>query len=130
MRIFLIHKQKPFQTMQTLENIYKFKTRNFTISVDAIEEIDPDFSFDESGEAAEMINRGDFLCFSVRVSLSFRDLDIAEDYLGNCIHENFRGFRDNIGSKRGGYGSYFSDMVRQVIREGRERMKDIPTLRK
>ena len=36
--------------MQTLENIYTFKTRNFTIRVDAVEETNPDFSFDDSDE--------------------------------------------------------------------------------
>ena len=116
--------------MQTLETIYTFRTRNFCVKVEALPEYEPDLSFDESGETAEMIERGDWLCFSVRASLSFRDSGIAEDYLGNCIYANFRDFRDNIGSKRGGYGSYFSDMVRQVIREGRGQMKDIPALRR
>lgn len=117
--------------MKILENIYKFRTRNFTIRVDAMEEIDPDFSFDESGETQEMIERGDLLCFCVRASLSFRNSDIAHDYLGNCIYENFHDFRDNIGiNKHKGCNSCFSDMVRQVIKEGREQMKDIPTLRK
>jgi hypothetical protein len=113
--------------MQTLETIYTFRTRDFCVKVEALPEYDPDLSFDESGETAEMIERGDWLCFAVRASLSFRDSDIAEDYLGNCIYENFRDFRDNIGSKD---GSYFSDMVRQVIKEGREHIKSIPTLRR
>jgi hypothetical protein len=112
--------------MQTLETIYAFRTRNFCVKVESLPEYDPDLSFDESGEAAEMIERGDWLCFSVRASLSFRDSDIAEDFLGNCIYENFHDFRDNIGNKN----SYFSNMVRQVIKEGREQMKNIPTLRR
>jgi len=116
--------------MQTLETIYTFRTRDFCVKVEAVPEYDPDLSFDESGETAEMIERGDWLCFAVRASLSFRDSDIAEDFLGNCIYENFHDFRDNIGSKRGGYGSYFSDMIRQVIKEGREHLQSIPTLRR
>ena len=70
--------------MNTLENIYTFNTRNFTISVDAMEENYPDFSFDDTGETQEMIERGDWLCFAVRASVSFRGSDISEDYLGNC----------------------------------------------
>jgi len=117
--------------MQTLETIYTFRTRNFCVKVEALPEYNPDLSFDESGETAEMIESGGWLCFSVRASLSFRDSDIAEDYLGNCIYENFRDFRDNIGiAKHKGCGSYFSNMVRQVIKEGREQMKDIPALRR
>lgn len=46
--------------MQTLENIYTFNTRNFTVKVDAMQEEYPDFSFDETGEAQEMIERGIF----------------------------------------------------------------------
>lgn len=116
--------------MQTLENIYTFNTRNFSVRVDALEEPDPDFSFDDTGEAQEMIERGDWLCFSVRASVSFRGVAIARDYLGNCIYQNFRDFRDNIGSKRAGYGSYFSDMVRESIREARKTLSEMPTLRK
>ncbi len=121
--------------MKTLENIYTFNTRNFTIRVDAMEEIDPDFSFDDTEETQEMIERGDWLCFAVRASVSFRnngsmyanaDVEIAEDYLGNCIHENIRDFRDNIGVVR---GSYFSDMVRNVIREARKTLSEMPKLR-
>jgi hypothetical protein len=117
--------------MQTLETIYTFRTRNFCVKVEALPEYEPDLSFDESGETAEMIERGDWLCFSVRASLSSHNSDIAEDYLGNCIYENFSDFRDNIGiGKHKGCGSYFSDMVRQVIKEGRENMANTPTLRK
>ena len=117
--------------MQTLENIYTFKTRNFTIRVDAMEEINPDFSFDDTGETQEKIKSGEWLCFCVRASLSFRNSNISEDYLGNCIHANFRDFRDHLGIKKhANCGSYFSDMVRQVIKEGREQMENIPTLRK
>lgn len=116
--------------MQTLENIYTFNTRNFSVSVDAMEEPFPDFSFDETGETAEMIKQGYWLCFAVKVTLSFRGIKIAEDYLGQCIHENTRDFRDHFGiAKHKGAGSYFSDMIRNVISEGREAMANMPQLR-
>ena len=126
--------------MNTLENIYTFKTRNFTIRVDAVEEIDPDFSFDESGETQEMIERGDWVCFAVRASVSFRNngsryananVEIGEDYLGNCIHENIRDFRDHLGIKKhANRGSYFTDMIRESIREARKTLSEMPKLRK
>jgi len=113
--------------MQTLENIYTFNTRNFTVTVDAMEEPFPDFSFDETGETAEMIERGDWLCFAVKATLSFRGMEIAEDYLGRCIYENTRDFRDHLGiAKHKGVGSYFSDMIRNVISEGRNTLALIP----
>jgi len=115
--------------MNTLENIYTFNTRNFTVTVDAMEEDYPDFSFDETGETQEMIERGDWLCFAVKVTLSFRGMEIAEDYLGQCIHENTRDFRDHFGiRKHKGVGSYFSDMVSNVISEGRKTLSEIPKL--
>ena len=116
--------------MNTLENIYTFKTSNFTIRVDAIEEIYPDFSFDESGETQEMIERGDLVCFAVRASVSFRGSDIGEDYLGNCIHENIQDFRDHLGIKKhANRGSYFTDMIRESIREARKTLSEMPKLR-
>lgn len=116
--------------MNTLENIYTFKTRNFTIRVDAVEETNPDFSFDDTGEAQEMIERGDWLCFAVRASVSFRGSDIGEDYLGNCIYQNIRDFRDHFGiRKHANCGSYFTDMIRESIREARKTLSEMPTLR-
>jgi len=116
--------------MKTLDNIYTFNTRNFEVRVDAMEEDFPDLSFDETGETAEMIKRGDWLCFMVKATLSFRGMEIAEDYLGNCIYENTRDFRDNVGMNSRGHGSYFSDMIRNVISEGRDYLKSPPKLKK
>ena len=114
--------------MQTLENIYTFHTRNFTVTVDAMEEpFENDFSFDETGETQRMIERGDWLCFAVKAILSFRGIEIAEDYLGQCIHENTRDFRDHFGiRKHKGVASYFSQMIRNVIQESRNTLALIP----
>lgn len=117
--------------MNTLENIYTFKTRNFTIRVDAMEETDPDFSFDDTGETQEMIERGDWLCFAVRASVSFRGSVIGEDYLWNCIYKNIRDLRDHFRiGKHSGCGSYFTDMIRESIREARKTLSEMPKLRK
>jgi hypothetical protein len=107
--------------MNTLENIYTFNTRNFEVRVDALEEYCPDFSFDETGETAQMIERGDWICFAVRASISFKGMDIAEDYLGNCIYENIRDFRND---------PYLLDMIRNVVCEGRKTINSIPKIKK
>jgi hypothetical protein len=115
--------------MQTLDNIYTFNTRNFEVRVDAMEENFPDLSFDETGETAEMIERGDWLCFAVRASVSCNGMEIAEDYLGNCIYENTRDFRDHFGMRRNSHGSYFSDMIRGVVSEARKQINSLPKIK-
>lgn len=115
--------------MQTLENIYTFNTRNFTVSVDAMEECSPDLSFDETGETAEMIERGDWLCFAVRASVSINGMEIAEDFLGNCIYKNTRDFMDHFGMRRNGHGSCFSDMIRNVCAESRKTLNNLPKVK-
>jgi len=57
--------------------------------------------------------------------------ELASDYLGNCIYKTPRDFMDHVGiriveraesAKRNRtihYGSYFHDMVSNVIRDGR-----------
>ena len=50
---------------------------------------------------------------------------IATDYLGNCIYHSYEEFNDHVECaqmrKQGkNAGSYFSDMVKTVIREARE----------
>ncbi len=116
--------------MNTLENIYKFKTRNFTIRVDAVEETNPDFSFDDSDETLNGIENGELTCFAVRASVSFRGSVVGTDYLGNCIYQNFRDFRDHLGIKKhANCGSYFADMIRESIREARKTLSEMPKLR-
>ena len=109
--------------------IYQFNTRNFSVIIDTEHDADPDFSFDETGETREKVESGEWECFIARATLYFRGAVLSRDYLGGCIYENPKDFRDNIGMNRKGYGSYFSDMVQQVISEGREKFKSIPSLR-
>lgn len=116
--------------MNTLENIYTFKTLNFTIRVDAVEETNPDFSFDDSDDTLDKIVSGEFTCFAVRASVSFRGSVVGTDYIGNCIYQNFRDFRDHLGIKKhANYGSYFTEMIRESIREARKTLSEMPKLR-
>ena len=116
--------------MNALENIYTFKTRNFTIRVDAVEETDPDFSFDDSDETLNGIENGELTCFAVRASVLFRGSIVGTDYLGNCIYQNIRDFRDHFGiRKHANCASYFTDMIRESIREARETLSEMPKLR-
>ena len=115
--------------------IYSFKTKNFEIRVTAIDEIDPDFSFDETGETAAKVEAGDWQCFSVKAAVYFRGNEISADYLGNCIYADPVEFRDNVGlrekSRKDGrnYGSYFSDMVKQSIADARKEIEEIKSIK-
>lgn len=116
--------------MNDYNTIWSFKTPNFTITVTAEEEFDLDLSFDETGETTEKINSGDLCAFCAKASVRFHGAEIGTDYLGGCIYESPRDFRDHVGlaikSRADGrnYGSYFPDMVREAIREAREFIAD------
>jgi hypothetical protein len=110
--------------------IYHFNTRNFSLIFDTEPDFNADLDFDETGETRQKVESGEWECFAVRCSLYFRGGLISRDYLAGCIYENPEEFRDNVGMNRKGYGSYFSDMARNVISEGREKFKSMPTLRK
>lgn len=109
-------------------NIYTFKTKNFTITVDAEEECDPDFSFDETGETREKVESGEWECFCAVTRVFYRGSEIATDYLGNCIYDDPRKFRDHVGSM-GKWGSAFTDGIHEAIREARAHFAKMPKLR-
>lgn len=111
------------------ERIWEFRTKNFLVAFDAEEEFDLDLSFDDTGEISEKINDGELVAFCAAVRVYYRGAEIACDYLGQCIYESADAFRDHIGRNAKGYGSYFSDMVREAIREARKALADAPRLR-
>lgn len=105
--------------------IRQFNTRNFTVTFSAEEEFDPDFSFDETGEVLSKIQSGEFTCFCAKVEVSVNGIELATDYLGNCIYADPRDFMDHKGRGRGSnakYGSYFSDMVSSAIADARQEL--------
>lgn len=115
--------------------IWKFRTANFVVKVVAIDENEPDLSFDETGETQAKVASGEWTVFCAKASVSFRGEEIASDYLGNCIYADLNDFRDHVGlaskSRADGcnYGSYFADMVANVIKEARDHYANVPKLR-
>src|ERR1700680_4697938 len=118
--------------MRPIAEIYRFTTKNFTVVVDALpEDMSPHDSFDEEIEAEfdtfGKIERGELEWFCARARLLGPTGDeLASDYLGGCCYKTFAAFRDNVGIRKHGknYGSYFSDMVRTVVAEGRAAFAD------
>ena len=109
--------------------IWEFHTKNFTVVMTAEPEHDVDLSWDGSGEVAGKINDGTYEVFCAKCTVLYRGAEIASDYLGQCIYANVSEFRDRIGCKAGGYGSYFSDMVRAAVTKARLALCDMPKLR-
>jgi hypothetical protein len=117
--------------MQSLGTIRKFVTKNFTITVDAVEDYDLDLSFDEDGSVREGLESGKYVAFAARARVFFQGNEIASDYLGGCIYESLDAFADHIAcgkqnreykakGKTGQCGSYFADMVANVCAEARK----------
>lgn len=121
--------------MYVLGTIRKFRTAQFTVIVDAIEEDSPDISFDETNETRDKINSGEWMIFCARARVIHDTLgELASDYLGNTIHGSIDEFMDHkeCGAKNrqlaaaghaGRCGSYFADMVKTVCRDARKAIK-------
>lgn len=58
---------------------------------------------------------------------AYMDAELAAEYLGNSVYANPAEFRDHFGMRKNNHGSYFSDMVREAVRNARmefERTRD------
>lgn len=125
--------------MKQLAVIREFRTKNFTVVVDAVEEDNLDLSFDETGEVAQKIEDGDYVAFCARVRVFFGGREIASDYLGACIYEDYSAFEDHrkagkenrklqeSGSKAR-CGSYMHDMIRAACQQARQTMRDFQVI--
>ena len=121
--------------------IREFRTAQFHVIVDAVEEDSPDILFDDTNEMRDKINNGEWMIFCARARVVHDTLgEIASDYLGNCIYESLAAFMDHRAcgrenkrlvatGERGRCGSYFRDMVRAVCREARRAISDAHAIR-
>lgn len=115
--------------MQHWENLWSFNTARFSIRWDVAPCYDLDLSWDDNGDVAANISSGLWLAFDSRIRVLLDGKEIAVDYLGQCIYENPRDFRDHFGMNNKGHGSYFSDMVRNAINETRKSISNMPQVR-
>jgi hypothetical protein len=111
--------------MEKLATIYKFETENFKLEMNALEEYDVNFDmFDEDCKRATIrsLESGELVVFCAKALLIDKQTgqELASDYLGQCIYESYEAFRDNLGVKNEKHGSYFSDMIHTVLKEGRK----------
>jgi hypothetical protein len=75
--------------------IREFKTSNFHVVVDALEEWDTDLSFDEDGSTRKGLENGNLIAFCARARVFLRGKEIASDYLGGCIYKSLEDFVDH-----------------------------------
>lgn len=107
--------------MHTIETIREFKTRNFTVRVDAVEDNDLDLSWDDTGEVASKLDSGDLLAFGVIVKVYHRPtgIELGEDSLWNCIYESPKAFMDHRECGRQNRETLARDGRFQVYRKNR-----------
>jgi hypothetical protein len=109
--------------------MWTFKIKNFRIEWAISPCYDLDLSWDEDGEVRENLASGLWTAFDSSIRVYFRGEEVGCDCLGQSIYENPEDFRDHFGMNGKGHGSYFSDMVREAIRDARRHFKDMPALR-
>lgn len=104
------------------ENLWNFSTRNFRVTLSCAPEPDPDVSWMDEHELAAL-ERGDLDNLVFRVQVFYRGTLFGEDYLGNSVYDDPRKFRtEHMASTSGGY---FTDMVKEAIRQTRGMFADI-----
>jgi hypothetical protein len=117
--------------MHILGTIRRFDTKNFSVVVEALEELDLDLSWDDTGDVAKKIHRGELAGFCVRVRVLLRGREIGAAYLGNCIYESYAAFMNHkeCGKQNREYekhgsparcASYFRCMINEAILAARE----------
>ena len=120
--------------------IREFRTANFRVVVDAIDDDDADLSWDEDGSTRAGLNSGALVLFCARARVFYRGTEIAADYLGGCVYKSLADFQDH--RKCASYtrelranggaavcGSYFADMIAEVISEARRELSARPYVR-
>jgi hypothetical protein len=75
--------------------IREFKTQNFHVIVDAVEEFDLDLSWDEDGSMRRGLENGTFMAFCARARVFLRGKEITSDYLGGCVYRSLAEFEDH-----------------------------------
>jgi hypothetical protein len=106
-----------------MKKMWEFKTKNFVVTWH-IEKEPVDTNYMEPSLAHECetkVRSGEWKCFTSRIQVVHRVTGevLGEDWLGNSIYASPAEFRDHIGMNGGGYGSYFSQMVREALQQAR-----------
>lgn len=114
-----------------MQTMWSFSYGRFTLVAEIEPSQDLDLSWDEDGEVAENLDNGTYLAFDTRVSVWFKGVMIAQDWLCQSIYadpeEFFTSHRDpdpmnrNCSIMRAAKGEnvaichYFPSMVHEAV---------------
>lgn len=103
--------------------IWQFKTKHFIVRMSCDYDQDTvDLSWDDTGEVCEKLKSGEWAVYVFHAEVIERatgnTIDV-ETRLAGSIYADPEDFRDHVGSQ-GKHGSYFTDMIREAIREARK----------
>ena len=118
------------------EEVWKFETKNFRISLDIAPETDDPRDHFEFPEDIAAVTNGDVMWFMARATVSCLGHIISQDYLGSCAYKNIKDFiashRDEDPMNRNSsimrqvrgnnvsIGHYFPDMIRTAVNDARQ----------
>jgi hypothetical protein len=125
--------------IDTIGVIREFQTQHFHVIVDALDDLSPDLSWDETGEVRDKLYDGRLTLFCARARVMWQGVELASDYLGGCIYEDIDAFQDHrqcgrenrrleAAGETARCGSYFSDMISNVCTEARKEYARLQTL--
>lgn len=128
-----------------MDTVWTFETARFTIALELTPCDYLDLTWDETGETADMIDRGIWEAFDSRVVVYLDGREVGSDSLGQSIYERPSDFWEGhraadpmdrnctiMRAARGGnvcIGHYFPDMVREAIADARRTLRNAPELR-
>lgn len=109
--------------------MWKFRTKNFTVQW-KIAPDDLSTAYMEPSLAEECrrkVRSRQWKCFQSEVTVIHNGTRfvLGETFIGNSIYANPKDFRDHFGMSKGGYGSYFRDMVLEAIRQARSNFPEL-----
>ena len=81
--------------MHKLGTIREFKTQNFHVIVDAVEEDELRPIMGRNGSTRRGLEDGSLIAFTARARVFFRGLEVASDYLGGCVYKSLDDFEDH-----------------------------------
>ena len=109
-----------------MENMWQFKTKNFTVVWFVEPSIDVDISWDETGEVLAKLQSGEFTAFDSTIKVFYQGNEVGSDHLGESIYSDVMDFRrEAIGNG----AAYFRDMVSYAIEQARETLRRSPYIR-